>query len=200
MASVKQLCTRGIILSNGCVVFDGEIEETITRYLKNEKQNIESDLQKITNRSGSRNVEFIEFYIENNKGDRIDNVLNGDFVKLCFKIKVNVEKIMKLDIGFSIHTDRDELYTVLYSSYQNKTIETKGGGQYVVKCGISDFMLNQGEYTVRGRILSDGSEADWVKESIGKINVIKGDFYNTGNVGFVGNSKVLIKGKWDIES
>ena len=80
----------------------------------------------------------------------------------------------------------------------NIIIETKGKGEVVVKCGIDDFMFNQGEYTIKGRLLSDNIVSDWIKEPIGKINVIKGDFYKTGNLGLAGNPSILIKGKWDI--
>ncbi len=41
-------------------------------------------------------------------------------------------------------------------------------------------------------------ESDWPKVPLGEFNVIKGDFYGNGNLGFDGKSKLLIKGQWDI--
>ena len=42
MAAVKSLCTRGILLENGKVVFDGNSKETISRYYRNENYNVDS--------------------------------------------------------------------------------------------------------------------------------------------------------------
>ena len=38
MAAVKSLCTRGIVLGNGGVVFEGNIDDAIDEYLKNSNQ------------------------------------------------------------------------------------------------------------------------------------------------------------------
>jgi hypothetical protein len=47
---------------------------------------------------------------------------------------------------------------------------------------------------------NNGLEADWPTVKIGELNVIKGDFYKTGNIGQYGKSKFLIKGKWGVQS
>jgi lipopolysaccharide transport system ATP-binding protein len=45
MAAVKSLCTRGIVLENGGIVFDGGVEESISKYLTfNNYQNNSNEL------------------------------------------------------------------------------------------------------------------------------------------------------------
>ncbi|GAK96452.1 polysaccharide ABC transporter [Nonlabens tegetincola] len=39
MAAVKQLCTRGIVLENGLVNYEGDIEKAIREYISNDSQN-----------------------------------------------------------------------------------------------------------------------------------------------------------------
>ncbi|TVZ25585.1 lipopolysaccharide transport system ATP-binding protein [Gillisia sp. Hel_I_86] len=199
MASVKSLCDRGIVLENGTSVFDGETENAINCYLSDEKQIIQKDLSSIRDRSGTGIVKFRSFQIEHRNGQIIENVLNGDTIKFSFKIDVrNLTNISNIDLGFSIHTLDDELITVLYNSYQNKTIQVTEDGEYTIKCVIPELALNEGAYIVKGRIECDKIESDWPKEPLGKFIVIKGDFYKTGNLGFNGKSKLLIKGEWDL--
>ncbi len=201
MASVKSLCTRSIVLENGISVFDGATEDAINFYLSNEKQIIPEDLISIKDRSGTGIVKFQNFHIEHSNGQIIENVLNGDAIKFSFKLDVsNLTNISNIDLGFSIHTPDDELITVLYNSYQNKTIQVSENGEYIIQCVIPELSLNEGHYIVKGRIECDKVESDWPKVPLGKFNVIKGDFYRTGNLGFNGKSKLLIKGEWDLKN
>ena len=56
MAAVKSLCTRGIVLEHGKVVFEGGIDQTISKYLQAEKVNIK--LKDIKIRTGNKKVLF----------------------------------------------------------------------------------------------------------------------------------------------
>ena len=200
MAAVKSLCTSAIVLEHGKTVFEGPTNNAVDFYLSNEKLEVQSNLKLIKNRSGDGKVMFSEFHIENKEGKFIDSILNDESVKFCFKIDVNndLSPTTEIDLGFSIHTKEDDLLTVLYCSYQNQKIVVSKNGSYIIKCSIADFALNEGQYIVKGRIISNKNESDWLKEPLGVINVIKGDYYKTGNLGFEGKSKFLIKGTWDL--
>ncbi|MBZ9632348.1 ABC transporter ATP-binding protein [Salegentibacter sp. LM13S] len=201
MASVQSLCTRGIVLENGMSVFEGDIDNTINFYLSNDKQIIPKDLSLIENRSGNGIVKFDSFHIEHSNGEIVENVLSGDTVVFSFEIDVkNLTNKSQVDLGFSIHTPQDELISVLYNSYQNVSLPVNSNGKHKVQCAISNLGLNEGEYIVKGRIECDKMESDWPKVPIGKFNVVKGDFYGTGNLGFNGKSKFLIQGKWDLKN
>ena len=200
MASVKSLCDRSIVLNNGKSVFDGETEAAINFYLANEKQIIPKDLRSIKNRSGTGIIKFLSFHIEHNNGQKIEYVLSGDTAVFSFKIEAaNVPNKSNIDLGFSIHTPDEELISVLYSSFQNKIFKINIAGEYIIQCAIPNLALNEGEYIVKGRIECDKKESDWPKVPLGKFNVVKGDFYGNGNLGFSGKSKLLIKGEWDLK-
>lgn len=201
MASVQNLCTRAVILENGITVFEGETDKAINFYLANEKQLIKKDLGTITNRSGNGIAKFKSFHIEHSSGQIIESALSGDTIVFCFKIKVdNLTCQSEINLGFSIHTNEDELVSVLYNSYQNKTLKVKTNGTYLIQCEISNLALNEGDYIVKGRIECDKMESDWPKVPLGNLNVVKGDFYGSGNLGFTGKSKFLIRGEWDIKN
>ena len=200
MAAVKSLCTRAIVLENGNSVFEGETNQAVDFYLHNEKLVIKTDLHLLKNRRGNGLIVFKKFHLENDKGQVIDQILTGDTIVFCFTLMVNTVILdeMLIDVGFSLHTNEDELISVLYSSYQDSEVKVDKEDSYIVKCRITHLSLGEGEYIVRGRILANKVEADWLKDPLGKFNVFKGNFYGTGNSGFEGRSKLLLKGAWEL--
>lgn len=200
MPSVKSLCTRSVILNNGIVDFIGDTDDAITRYLSNEKLIIPKSLIEIKDRSGNGKVKFLSFYLENKKGEIVEDILNGESLRFCFKVRAkNIIYPTNVDLGFSIHSKDEVSITVLYNSYQHVSIKIKQDGDYLIKCLVPEINFNEGEYLVKGRIEGDKKETDWPKVPLGKFNVYKGDFYGTGNLGFVGKSKILIRGEWDFQ-
>ena len=200
MAAVKSLCTRAIVLKNGTTVFEGDTNEAVDFYLHNQKLEIKTDLHLLKNRRGNGIAVFEKFHLENEKGQIVDQILTGDSIIFCFTIRVNsfiLDEVL-IDVGFSLHTNEEELISVLYSSFQNSEVKIHKEGSYVVKCRIINLSLGEGEYIVRGRITADKVESDWLKEPLGKFNVSKGNFYGTGNLGFEGKPKLLLKGSWDL--
>ena len=195
LASVKQLCGIGLVMRNGTLVFEGSSPKAINYYLKEEKNSIVRDLSFIKERSGDGSVTFKEFYLENENGDSISTILTGQTIFFCFKILVK-ETNSRIDLGFSIHSESDDSLSVLYSSYQNILFNSSDRDLLIVKCKIIDFPFVEGIYSIGGRILNNDSEADWPKVRIGEIMVVKGDFYNTGNLGVKGKGQYLIKGEW----
>lgn len=198
MAAVKSLCTRAVVLEHGKTVFEGKTDEAVDFYLSENKIEIQSDLSSVKDRSGDGKVQFIAFYLENDNGKQVDYVLNGEAATLCFKLKIKNLMGMKstIDLGFSMHSSDEQTIAVLYSSYQNNTFSVLEEGDYLIQCRIPNIAINEGEYIIKGRILCNNYESDWPKTPLGRFNIVKGDFYNTGNLGFEGNSKLLIKGEW----
>ena len=200
MAAVKSLCTRAIVLQNGETVFEGNTNEAVDFYLHNQELEIKTDLHLLKNRKGNGIVVFEKFHLENEKGQVIDQVLTGDCLIFCFTIRVNsiiLDEVL-IDVGFSLHSSEEELISALYSSFQNSEVKVDKEGCYIVKCKIPNLSIGEGEYIVRGRIIADNVESDWLKEPLGKFNVFKGNFYGTGNSGFEGKPKFLLKGSWDL--
>lgn len=200
MASVKSLCDRGIVLENGISVYEGNVDKAVNYYLSGEGKAIPKQLLDIDNRSGNGKARFSRFYIKHQNGQIAASLLNGETAIFCFEVYVtNINQDSNLDLGFSIHTSNNELIAVLYNSYQNKKIKLKEDGIYKIECAIPNLALNEGEYILKGRIECDKEEADWPKVPIGRFNIVKGDFYGTGNLGFNGKSRLLIKGEWDLK-
>ena len=84
MAAVKSLCTRGIVLENGKVVFEGGIDESVDFYTEIFSQTFAS--LPLHNEYSNR-VEISSFHIEVN--DKIVN--SGAIIFLGQKIKIKLD-------------------------------------------------------------------------------------------------------------
>jgi lipopolysaccharide transport system ATP-binding protein len=195
MAAVKSLCTRGVLLEHGRVIFDGEINEVIKEYAVSQSV-INLGLEHIEHRQGTGDVLFSGFHLENNIGENIDKAISGEEITLVFTLKIKNESYNNIDLGFSFHDNYGDLLTVLYSSYQNKTFNINNQGYCTIKCKLNEFNLAPGRIQVMGRIVSNGIELDWPQNILGIIDVEMGDYFRTGNLGYRNNANFLIKGKW----
>ena len=85
MAAVKSLCTRGIVLENGIVVFEGSIDQAISTYLK---------VYNVKSKATFLNAPILELNVEQKKSD------------LVISAKYNSkEKIDIPNLGFIIYNE-----------------------------------------------------------------------------------------------
>lgn len=89
MAAVKRLCKNGILLENGQVSFSGTAEETISRYLTVNTEEIDKDLIDRTDRIGNNKVRFSNVFFKNINGDIIEEVFSGQSLKIEVHFQVN---------------------------------------------------------------------------------------------------------------
>jgi lipopolysaccharide transport system ATP-binding protein len=197
MAAVRNLCDTGLLMKNGEIQYAGDMTSIIDQYLYSSNTNSKIEIESNRNRSGSKAVQFADFYFESNNNVKIERIITGEDIIFVFKLKVNVEIANYIDIGFSIHDSVGDPVANLYSSYQNITFNKLEKGYKIIKCKMKHFSISPGRYFIKGRILENGIESDWFKENLGELEVEMGDFYSTGNLGAIDwNSKFLIKGEW----
>jgi lipopolysaccharide transport system ATP-binding protein len=199
MASIENLCTRCLILNNGNISFQGGTKSAITHYLKKENDDISSDLLKIKDRSGTGEVLFKKFYLENESDEELETLTNKNGGVLCFKLECKQNNIENVEVGFSIHDEQDVMLTHVKTSYQSFSIAKMNKGEYTLKYKIKPLPLHEGTYLIRGRISSKDCEFDWPKKPLARINVIHGDYFGTGTYKVISNSKFLIKGEWQFD-
>ena len=107
MAAVKSLCTRGIVLENGKLKFDGKVDEALDVY---------SDISKSleykvvfddgTVRSGNKNIEFLSIEILNQNQKNTQEFSIGDDVIIKIKTKNN-SKEKRSEIGVQVFTTEE---------------------------------------------------------------------------------------------
>lgn len=112
MAAVKSLCTRGIVLENGKVVFGGDIDESIDYYLSSEdllkgKSLLENGYFDLRNHINKKIKNFGIITVEIFCNDQRTNTLvTGAKVEFRFKYKL-LNKFNELVLGIVIKDSED---------------------------------------------------------------------------------------------
>jgi lipopolysaccharide transport system ATP-binding protein len=198
MAAMINLCNKGILLKNGLINFNGDIEKAVSSYLVSEEpQSAFSDsIENSLNRVGDGSVMFVDFHIENIYGERAVRVVTGEHIVLVFKIKVNHSNVKDIDLGFSFEDEYDTPLGNLYSSFHD-VYYNLNEGYHEIKCKLSNFPFPSAKIFVRGRIIADGNESDYLKDILGTLDVEMGDFYKSGSLGQRNwGAKCLFAGEW----
>ena len=201
MAAIENLCERAVLLNAGKIIRQGDARQIINYYLATLlPSTIEGvPLAERKDRSGNGRVKLTSFHIEDAKGNKLASARSGMDTVFVFGFQCpNGENPRNVDIGFSIHSGKEEVLFVLYSSYVGQIFETlPPTGAF--RCFVPKLPLSAGRYRVGGRVTVGREEADLPCNGVGYLDVGIGDFYGTGSKGFDGTSPFLVSGTWEVQ-
>ena len=145
MAAIRQLCTRGILLRNGGLVFDGGTEETINEYLSvNRNPNFSNHIVRKNNINSKISIKELFIYKNDILSDGFYNA--GD--KLLVKIKMQYKtEPNDFDYGVLIHIFKNDGTRIATSSSMlmyGKTYKTESEVSFV----LDTYTLVPGKYYV----------------------------------------------------
>jgi len=139
MASVKSLCTRGILLENGTSVFSGEIDDVINRYLNY----TEGTYKYIAKRNQIEQGSYI-------KSVEVITSLNNGMHEFGKDLKVSVElfsdkRFAEPAISYQI-LSRDNIPLIHELNLNSENSFCDERGSYLLTSTIKDLKLYQGHY------------------------------------------------------
>nr|WP_315146926.1 ABC transporter ATP-binding protein [uncultured Flavobacterium sp.] len=185
MAAVKSLCTRGIVMENGRLVFEGGIEDSVNRYLQAEIENIR--LSEIKNRIGNKKVFFDS--VEVFGIDRNTKPATGGPISFEFNI-INSNAINSNDIRFDMRIDDDFGQRLVWISSILKELEiNKNPNQILVNLKKNPFESGIYFVTIYLGVLNEDS--DWVDNAF-TFNVEEGNFFASKKKQPNGQSKINV--------
>ena len=147
MAAVKSLCTRGIVLENGKVVFEGGIDESVDFYTEIFSQTF-ANLP--FHNEYSNRVEISSFHIE--VDDKIVN--SGAIIFLGQKIKIKLDFLVKdyindLSIAFDIIDKNGELISHLTNEDDGfHSFSLKDGDYKSIEIETSELLFTPSLYSI----------------------------------------------------
>ncbi|GAK89370.1 teichoic acid export ATP-binding protein TagH [Nonlabens ulvanivorans] len=186
MTSIRQLCTKAILLKNGSVSFEGKTEKAVNLYMADNKKEktkgIKSDIINSL-KFFKNNVESDTFYI----GDDIN--VEVDF----HDFKLNID----LNYCFLAFSDSNERRVLSVGTHQdgsfNKLIEPNS----TLKSTILNVNIKQGDYDV---LLAVGTKTPRqnfeIIEFAGKLTILNNDYFKTGEDLLHGQGDVILKSSW----
>lgn len=185
MAAVQSLCTRGIVIKNGTVFFQGEIEESIQQYLKDSSQSI--TLSDFKNRKGNGIVTVESINVYGKSKDYLPQT--GQPFNLEITLN-NQNKIVNSSIAIDVRIDDNMGQRIAWFSNSVLPNQELLSPNSII-FSIDKLNLNNGLYYITTQIRVDNVISDWIQNGY-SFEITEGDFYGTGKKIPQTQSKLLI--------
>jgi lipopolysaccharide transport system ATP-binding protein len=141
MAAVKSLCTKGQVLSNGKMLFSGEVNAAVKSYLSsNDAQMQIKSVWNIDEAPGGNKLKLISLNLKPTKGESIDINSGLTLEVVC----INYLERAAVDFTFEIISE-EEILLFHHGKDLDNSADLKKG-EYRLTIDIPGNMLNKGTY------------------------------------------------------
>ena len=179
MTAVKNLCKRGVVLDQGLIAFDGDVEEAIELYIQNSTVPIKAaDLASIKRPSYcSSKIKFnkIEFL---NEKDEVITPVSGKYLKIKVTFFIPSARTSGCSLSMDILTSQNHpiinLPTIMKLDEFNLS-----HGEHSAFCIIKKLPLTEGTYNLSLWAKSENQCADHIDSQL-LFKVEDNDFYGKG--------------------
>jgi lipopolysaccharide transport system ATP-binding protein len=172
MAAVKSLCTRGIVLEYGKIIFEGGIDESINHYLANRNKLSRNKLVDRKDRVGSGRVKIHDVFIDN-----IDELVTGSNLKVTISYNSLDREAEINEFGISIWDLKENKIISISSTFKNQLSSIPNQGKVV--CDIDNLPLVKGIYVLNCFVGSIFGLEDYI-ENVLEFEVEENDIYGNG--------------------
>lgn len=183
MASVRSLCTRGLLLENGTSIYEGDIDSTVGHYLDKNKTK--------TSKSFVSPLVFSEDQIVRIKSFKIlSKIQTGSEFDYEFVLESRYSNTVELSIGFV--TSQNERVYQIFSGNSCESFNLIDGEQ-IIRGSIKQLPLTAGSYTLNLWAGSGKIQYVFHKDAL-QVEVSLGSFKETKivaprNYALVGDAK-----------
>ena len=186
MASVRSLCVRGIVLENGLIGFEGNIQKSIDFYLKDNVTNQSVCLTKRTKREGNNSIfKFTDIKFIDQFNNSISSLASGDPLILKIFYESNLETVLEeviLTIG--IRNSEGELITFWSSDEMGFNLKSKSNIDSLT-LRVPSLLLRAGKYRIwlfsSYKNTQPSNFCDVIDYAF-EFTVITKDYFNSGKV------------------
>ena len=185
MASIRALCHNGILLENGSIKYQGDIESVVLEYQRTNQQYITNQIADRLDRKGNGKLKLSNVVFRGMDDNIIDRVSIGDSFKISVYVKncgwTDHDEIAELSIG--VNDEYGQRNMVMNNQFLGREIKISGNeDEKRIDFIVPRCQLTMGAYTL-AFYLSDkfNNIVDWI-DNICTLYVEAGDFYGTGKV------------------
>ena len=162
MASIQQLCKRGVLLENGMIVFNGSVEDTINKYISNQNR-----IASYENEIHSK-IYIKSFKILNSKNVIAFEHLFSENIKLNWLVKIS-EYFKGMVVGIQILTAEN---IVIFSGVHNIAKDKIVNNEMSIFAEIPSKLLLPNKYVINTSIHIPNKEVfDKIHNEIG-FNIV----------------------------
>jgi lipopolysaccharide transport system ATP-binding protein len=178
LAAVSQLCNRGILLRQGNLILEDEVNAVIHEYISNNRtQSNTGQLINIDLRKGDRRfkVDEIKLLDYNLNPIRIGRTGSELIFQIIFDKKINPHA-GSFRIDFAIDNEQDQRIAWFSSDAVNSELDNEFEN---LKLKINKFPFGAGTYYLTFYCTVNGQVVDYIHQGFA-FTVEEGDFFGTG--------------------
>lgn len=197
MAAIESLCEKVILLESGRKIFAGPTKEGIAAYLKSSFVNASLiSLQERKDRMGNGKVRFVDFKILDDNQEYVDNLLSGKNYTFELRYKNYSDQVFNnVKVSIEIFDEKETRLLLFRNDLMNDVININNDNG-LIRCKIINLPLAIGSYNFALYLsLADREIFDLIG-NVKYIEVIGGDFFGTGHMGYPDHCKILTKTQW----
>ena len=199
MGAVQALCSRGICLKSGKILFDRNVDDCISEYLSSTRQKQNIKIANRNDRSGSGVVRFenVSFLIK----DKTTKAVNaGDHLTIrlylkCYKSDFYFRNVL---ISLGVHNSLGQRLAQLNNHLSDDTIDFFNNEEPIVDLIIPRLPLNQGTYNFTVFCEVNGVLSDWISEAF-SLEVNSGTFYKSGKLPPINKGVLLFEHRFEFQ-
>jgi lipopolysaccharide transport system ATP-binding protein len=180
MAAVQNLCSTGLLLSEGRLKARGPIGEVVAQYLRETSSLARVSLADRIDRQGTGAIRFTGVNFQDASGRNVNALTSGAAVVLQLQLTPRDYDLRNVRIGFGVDNDNGQRILGLSSHLTGDDLtlpaEIDSIELYFPRLGLSP-----GRYAFTLFASVNGEVVDWIKQA-GTFDVEEGDFYGTGRL------------------
>ena len=197
MASVRKLCSRGVLLENGFIKYVGSIADTINTYIATPVDESIVSLRNRTIRQGTQEAKIVEVQMSFG-GLPCTSVTMGKGAEFTLTIESKID-IDDTYIGLSIWNQYETIVIHTNTNITSEHLQSIHKGTNKYKCSFPELPLQYGGYYLNIAIYhNDGKYIDQVEKGF-VFAVIEDNCYGTGKLAQQHQGCLAIKHQWSIE-
>lgn len=197
MAAIQNLCSAALLLYNGSIKYNGEIEKCLHNYnnLNYLEKDISLHLRK--DRIGNAKLKITNFLIRNQDGHSSQMISSGANLECIIEYENNSYPDIFNGTVASIAfvDDKHQVVFLVRTNFteQNFNISSQKGE---IICRINDFAIANGVYSVMAYLGFGETEIYDLVENVMELTVEGGNFFGTGSNGLPSFCKTLTLANW----
>ena len=195
MAAVMNLCTRGILIQDGQVAYDGAANVAVDKYLGSLEEAASVPLAERKDRKGNQALQFLSFELQNEHGDAIEHARSGEAATLALRYRSKSGlPLSNVHVGIGVHGKHDDrLFHLTTSAVGSDFASLPPEG--VIRCELPRLPLQPGRYPFNLYSTAGGDVADWIQPA-GFLIVETGDFFRSGKLPPAHYGAFLVDHSW----
>lgn len=194
MGAVKSLCTKGLILKNGTVVYSSSASDAVDEYLRISSDIETVDLSNRTDRKGKQQIKATSVVFLDREDKSTAEAISGSYLKIRINFERNtIINYSRLFVGIAIFDQYENKIVSFLSDEMGSSFQMLEKRDYI-DLVIPNLYLRSGEYNLTIQLgYGTTREEDLIDliDNAAKLHVIEGDIFNIGKVNRSGNFAIF---------